>query len=129
MMIYAVKCPRCSKKAEAQMTAVGIKGTYREPTAKLAASRITCGECGHVIDSSEAPTDKYELWFSSTLRGHRLWAVNESHLEWLIQWLSGDLDNSRLSLADRSYVEALPKWVLTNREDAVKSLQKMRTQG
>jgi len=99
MTTYAVKCPRCSKKAVAQMTAVGMNGTYREPAAKLAASRITCGECGHVTDSSHAPTDNYELWFSSTLRGRRLWAVNESQLEWLIQWLSGDMDKSRISLA------------------------------
>lgn len=126
-MNYAVKCPRCSKKAEAQMTAVGIKGTYREPTAKLKATKITCGECGHVTDSSDAPTGEYELWFSSTLRGHRLWAVNESQRKWLIQWLSGNLDNSRLSLTDRSYVEALPKWVLMHRQDAVECLQKMRT--
>lgn len=109
------------------MTAVGMKGTYREPTAKLAASRITCGECGHVTDSSEEPTGEYELWFSSTLRGHRIWAVNESQLEWLIRWLSGDMDKSPLSLADRSYVETLPKWVLMHRQDAVDCLRKMRS--
>ena len=125
--IYAVKCPRCSQEAKATMVPIEIRGTYREATARFAASRINCTECGYIAERSEVPTDEYQLWYTTSFRGHRLWAVNDQQLDFLIDWLSGDLNKTGLTIAMRAYVETLPKWLLRHREEAVHSLRKMRT--
>jgi hypothetical protein len=129
MKTYAVRCPKCARKAEATMVEAGVKGTYREATERLVASRISCAECGHVKDTPAAPTDDYQLWYVTALRGHRLWAVNDEQLEFLMDWLSGNLNKAGLSVAARAYVEALPKWLLAHRKEAIQSLEKMRTRG
>jgi hypothetical protein len=132
---YAVKCPSCSTKAAAIMEPAGVKGTYREPTLKNNLRRLLCKNCGLSKEFTGAGTEVYELWYATSFRGHRLWAVNRRHLSLLISWLSGRLRKGDVRFAnsidahfgERVIVESLPKWMVLakNRAQILKALRKM----
>jgi hypothetical protein len=126
-MRYAIKCPKCSAKAVAEMQPAGIKGTYREPTVKLGVRRLVCESCGLSKDVSARDSERFELWYATQFRGHRLWAVNHEQLSFLIGWLSGIGRKADLKLGERALVEALPKWMLLakNRPGVLQRLQRM----
>jgi hypothetical protein len=133
---YIVKCPQCSAKAVAIMKSAGIKGTYREPTHGMAVRRLLCGSCGLAKDVGDEGFADYELWYTASFRGHRLWAVNLHHLALLISWLSGSLRKADVRFASgiddphfgtRVMVERLPKWMVLakNRSGVLRCLRKM----
>lgn len=132
---YIIKCPACSRKAVAVMQAVGIKGTYREPTYKMGVRRLLCPSCGLSKNVTAADSEVYELWYTTGYRGRRLWAVNLEHLAFLIAWLSGEIRKSDMRFAghthprfgDRIIAESLPKWMVLakNRPGVLKCLRKM----
>ena len=124
---YAIKCPECAAKATAKMRESGIKGTYREVTVRTEVHRIVCHACGLLMEVPEGKAENYELWYAKTFRGHRVWAVNQEHLEFLIAWLSGTVAESDLTIADRAMVECLPKWMVAakNRPGVLKCLRQM----
>jgi hypothetical protein len=129
MLIYKIKCPQCSAKADAIMTECGIKGTYREPTNNYIAERIECPECGLIRNKNKNEILDYELWYKSDFKGNLLWAVNEKHLNFLIEWLNGKMNKSELNHFERAYAETLPKWIITNKIKAVDKLMKLREKG
>src|SRR5215831_14568980 len=124
---YIVKCPDCSARAVAQMHVVGRKGTYREVLTKLGARRVVCHACGCARNVPAEKSDAYALWYSTTFKGHRLWAVNRIHLAFLMSWLSGEIREGDLGVGDRAMVEAFPKWMVLrkNRAGILRCLKKM----
>jgi len=124
---YAIKCPKCSARAVAVMHAIGIKGTYREATVRMGVHRLVCGSCGFAKDVAAGDSGRYELWYATEFKGHRLWAVNREQLAFLIAWLSGTIREADLSLDERAMVESLPKWMVLgkNRPGVLQCLQKM----
>lgn len=128
-LIYKIKCPKCAAKAEAVMMKGRIKGTYREPTANFVATRIQCEQCGLVRDRNNDAALAYELWYKTDFKGNTLWAVNERHIDFLINWLSGKMNKNDLSYFERTYAEILPKWLIINKEKAVVRLKKLKEKG
>jgi hypothetical protein len=116
ILLYKIKCPKCSAKADAVMTKSGIKGTYREPTANFIAKRIECKKCGLIRDKLDNKNLDFELWYKTDFKGHSLWAVNENHLDFLIGWLNGKMNSKDLGYIERAYAETLPKWIVTNKK-------------
>ncbi|MDR2153227.1 MAG: hypothetical protein LBO72_10430 [Helicobacteraceae bacterium] len=72
------------------------------------AARIACPKCGKfchgvvrkivrhcyselVIKDGRDPHFGYELFYSAVFRGKLIWALNEEHLEYLINYISADL--------------------------------------
>ena len=129
MLIYKIKCPHCSAKADAIMTKCGIKGTYREPIHSYIAERIKCQKCGLIRNKSKNEGLDYELWYKTDFKGYSLWAVNEKHLNFLIEWLNGMMNKSELNHFERAYAEILPKCVITNKIKAANKLVKLREKG
>jgi hypothetical protein len=133
---FVVKCPQCHAKAVAFMKSIGKRGTYREPTHRMGVRRLLCGSCGLAKEVGAENAENYELWYTASFRGHRLWAVNLHHLALLISWLSGDLRKTDVrfaaSIADphfgtRVMAESLPKWMVLakNRSGVLRCLRKM----
>lgn len=112
---YAIRCPSCSSRATAQMSAVGRKGTYREALTNLIAKRIVCHVCGFCQDIAPEKSDAYELWYSADFKGHRLWAVNRALLNFLMSYISGDILDVDFSISDRAIVEAFPRWMILSK--------------
>lgn len=125
--IYFVKCPKCSAKANAKMSAIGSAGTYREAKQKMGVQQISCTFCGFSKTIPDAQSSVFELWFVSEFRGERMWAVNREHLTALISWLSGDRSKRNLKWWIRAEVEVYPKWMILakNRAGVLKCLRKL----
>ena len=119
--VYSIKCPKCTSKAVARMHPCGNTGSYREGFIKFGVRRIVCGACGFSKDVPPAESDDYELWYATEFKGHRLWARNRSHLDFLTLWISGKRSKTTV---DRSAVEAFPKWMILakNRTGVLKCL-------
>lgn len=124
---YSVRCPKCSGEATARIRPVGTKGTYREVLFRMGAGRIVCPACGFSREVSPGNSQRYELWYAMTFKGHRLWACNRQHLTFLISWFSGNIREQDLSFGDRTLVEALPKWMVLrkHREGILQCLNQM----
>ncbi len=127
---YSVRCPKCSGEATAHMRPIGMTGTYREPLIKMGASRITCPTCGYGREVLPSDSGRYELWYATRFKGHRLWARNREHLAFLMSWFSGNLRKENLTDADRAIVESFPKWLILDRhrEGVLRCLNQMMTQ-
>lgn len=125
---YAVRCPKCGGEAVASMVLVGTTGTYQEAFAKLGTARITCGGCGLARDTSPGKEGQYEFWYATEFDGHRLWARNLRHLNFLIEWLSGEIKKRPDNIATRAYLNALPRWLRSgrNRPELLARLRKLR---
>ncbi len=111
------------------MTICGITGTYREPMHNYIAERIECQKCGLIRNKSKNEGLDYELWYKTDFKGYSLWAVNEKHLNFLIEWLKGKMNKCELNHFERAYAETLPKWVITNKIKAADKLMKLREKG
>jgi hypothetical protein len=122
VVIYAIRCPRCSAKANGIMRPEGTKGTYREVYVAHRLERIVCSSCG-LIQEIGPGADDYELWYKTDFKGHTLWARNEEHVLGLIEWLS-----SGRSATGTPY-EALPQWMVTDRAKVVANLRKLVAAG
>jgi hypothetical protein len=123
-VIYNIKCPQCSGRAIAHMLRNGTRSTYREIFFKMSVRRVVCETCGFFRDVPLDESDNYELWYSASFRGHRLWARNRRHLVFLISWISG---NRERKAAERSSVEHFPRWMILakNRAGLLKCLTDM----
>src|ERR1041384_7712392 len=124
---YSVKCPKCSAEAAARMRPTGERGGFREPTIKLGAHRILCRTCGFCREVPPEESRDYELCYTTTFRGHRLWACNRRHLAFLISWFSGELSKADLGIGDRDLVESFPRWMISakNRAGLLSSLNRL----
>lgn len=127
---YAVRCPRCRKRAVAHMMRMGIKGTYREAMVRLGAARITCPRCGFNRTAAPGEEEAYELWYATEFDGRRLWARDRAHLDFLIAWLSSAGQLPDHADAGRVHLEALPKWLRArkNRAAIVGRLRRLQEQ-
>ena len=125
-VIYSIKCPKCLGRAAAHMHPNGTRGSYRQVFIKMSAKRIVCESCGFFRDVPAEECDDYELWYATYFRGHRLWAGNRRHLEFLTSWISGTRSRGA---ADRSSVEDFPKWMILakNRAGILKCLTELAT--
>lgn len=128
---YAVQCPRCRGQAVAWMVHTGKRGTYREVFLKAGALRITCNRCGFHREVPPEQADDHELWYVTVFEGHRLWATNRRHLDFLIAWLESGARVRNQTEGDQAYLEALPKWLrlVKNREAILERLQRLRDDG
>jgi len=127
---YAVRCPKCRKRAAAYMIRMGIKGTYREPMVRLGAARVTCPHCGFNQTAAPGEEEAYELWYATEFEGRRLWARDRAHLDFLIAWLSTGGKLPDHADVDRVYLEVLPKWLRArkNRAAIVERLRRLQVQ-
>lgn len=122
-----MKCPQCKKKAETVMGGPGVRsGTYREAGYRLRAKLIQCNNCGFINQLSDANWNNYELWYKTKLKGHSLWAVNDSHLDFMITWFSQKILKPYADLSESSEVEVYPKWMITNKDKTLKKLIKLK---
>ena len=128
-VLFRVKCPRCSGKADGIMAPHGARTTYREIYASESAEswvrgaqlrRLLCPHCGLAKDVAVPGTD-YELWYRMSFKGHTLWACNEDHISSLIEVLA-----SGRSMTGTPY-EALPEWMITDRDKIIAALRKLRS--
>ena len=124
---FDVRCPECRAHAIASMVHRGTKGTYREVLFKPGAARITCVHCGF-SRATPGGDDRYEFWYVTEFDGHRLWAENRRHLDFLIDWLVRGGSRIHRNIADRAYLEALPKWLRAGRNRAaiLRRLRRLR---
>jgi hypothetical protein len=74
--------------------------------------------------------ESYELWYATEFDGHRLWARDRAHLDFLIKWLSDGAKLPEHADVGRAYLEALPKWLRArkNRAAIVDRLRRLQDQ-
>lgn len=124
--IYIVQCPQCNKKAKAIMRLPGVlSGTYREARYRPKAKLIQCSNCSFIKELSDKNWNDYELWYKTKLSGHSLWAVNENHLNFMIEWFSQKIPKPYKEY-ERYEVEVYPKWMIINKEKTLKKLIKLK---
>ena len=105
------------------MKADGTKGSYRESYVDYSPYKINCSACGLLKEIVNGNEYQYELWFKVNFKSHSLWAYNIEHIDSLIHWLS---KGNRIP---GDYFESLPKWMVTNRQQVIKKLEKMKIFG
>ena len=125
---YDVVCPKCAAKAVAKTAPLGKKGTYRECLVKYVVTRILCPACGfnREMPSQQGQNDEdYTFWYACEFKGHRLWAVNLSHVQFLIAVVSGEVSEKALPLYHQSVIEAWPTWLklAKNRDEVLRILR------
>ncbi|MFM8327294.1 MAG: hypothetical protein ACKN9U_20740 [Pirellulaceae bacterium] len=116
-----VVCPRCQKQAHL------LSGGSLEPASDSKHHRLTCGHCGLVRDhlaihpydiGAEIRGLGVRLWLVDACCGELLWAMNQRHLEFLIDWI-GRLQRPRpqneQGFVNRSLESRLPQWLLEAR--------------
>jgi hypothetical protein len=116
-----VVCPRCQKHAH----------LHSSPSPGMAADsrshRLTCSHCGLTKDQiSIHPHDVgpeirglgIQLWLVHACCGELLWAMNERHLEFLIDWIGRSQrprQRDEHGYVNRSLESRLPQWMLEAR--------------
>jgi len=119
---YDVRCSRCDRRAAAAMVADGPKGSYRQPSLRLRAQRITCAHCGLIRELAPAEGQDYQLWYRASVRGRTVWAATREHLDFLVAWMTGQVDERDLPWADADTIETLPSWLKEHRAEAAAAL-------
>lgn len=105
---YAVRCARCDRRAAASMATEGPKGSYRQPSLRLRAQRVTCAHCGLIRELAPEHGQDYQLWYRASVRSHTVWAATREHLDFLVAWMTGQVDERALPWADADIIETLP---------------------
>jgi hypothetical protein len=130
-----VVCPRCQKRAS----------LHANPSSEMESEprhhRLACTHCGFVRDKlSIHPYDigaeirglGVDLWLVHACCGEQLWAMNEKHLDFLIDWIGRSQrprQKNERGYANRSLESRLPQWMLEARHrqevlDCCESLKK-----
>lgn len=123
--IYDVRCPRCDKRAAAEMVATGAGSHHREVVRGNRAGRITCTHCGLARELGPEQGDAYELWYRARLGEHTVWASSRRHLDFLVGWLTGTVEERHLPHEDAAIIEALPSWLKARRAEAAEALREL----
>jgi hypothetical protein len=125
-----IECGNCGEC----VTITRIETLNTVPTTRLASASCThCGKACH-LPFAYSGTHKYTtqwnslpLWLSTSYRGNRLWALNESHLTWLEAFISADMREDKLGGSSALHA-ILPRWMTAakNRKGVVKALARLR---
>lgn len=116
-----VSCPRCQKQAHVHW--------IQSPETKSEAGchRLTCSHCGLVRDQlaihpydigAEIRGLGIQLWLVHACCGEQLWAMNEKHLNFLIDWIGRSQrprQKNEHGYVNRSLESRLPQWMLEAR--------------
>ncbi|MEO6125263.1 MAG: hypothetical protein ABIR32_16275 [Ilumatobacteraceae bacterium] len=129
-----VACPRCGRCA----VVLPIEDPAADPRSRWSLlRRLTCGHCAFTqqqpqrTSSIGVPFDPYfslPLWMSTDAVGHRVWAYNAEHLDYLLRCVSARL-RERAPDQDRhrpqTLMERLPTWMLaaSSREPMTRALR------
>lgn len=131
---FAVRCPRCGKRAE-----VAPPPTLRPQWVPLSAEmRLTCPHCGLLRDFNSnddmhvgGPRDWYfclPLWLQTPCRGYALWAYNARHLAFLERYVRATLRERTPDIRNRSLASRLPEWIKSgaHRDDVLAGIGRLR---
>ena len=77
------------------------------------------------MELSEKDWNSYELWYKTNLNNHVIWAVNEAHLEFMIDWFSNKIPKP-YNKNEEHLVETYPKWMITNKAKVLEKLKKLK---
>ena len=135
-----VRCPRCQQQALVRPISPPQPESPPERPAWSTPRRLTCAGCALVRERSAdtrtlgIPLDPYfglPLWFSTTFRGHALWAYNSEHLEVLDNFVRATLRErfDQGQIRPMSMIEKLPGWFgsSANRTELLKAIAGLRS--
>jgi hypothetical protein len=113
-----VGCPRCQKLAHLR------SDMSPELESQAGGHRLTCTHCGLVRDQlsihpydigAEIRGSGLKLWLVHACCGEQLWAMNEKHLNFLINWIGQSQrprQRNESGYVNRSLESRLPQWML-----------------
>jgi len=115
-----IQCDSCNKCA----TVHRIEILDTVPTTRLA--RASCPHCGKAW-SLPYGYDSLPLWLTTSYRGNRLWALNESHLKWLEGFIGAEIREDKVGGSSALHA-ILPRWMTAskNRKDVMRALARLR---
>lgn len=126
---FLVECPNCRQCAVVKT---------RRPTANELFRLLTCTSCGsakryHTNQAYPAQTElercfETPFWMSANCAGHKIWAVNQQHLEYLEKYIEADNRHEPRFHANKSVASRLPEWMVVgkNRDEVMHGLSKLR---
>ena len=106
---------------------------------------VTCPHCGAInqgpvqktiepygyiykfLEDGSEPYFGYKLWYQTSYQGKLIWAINRSHLIYLIDYLSADLRQKPYTYPMRTQADHLPTFIKTakNRDRIVTLLKRL----
>ena len=102
--LVLVECPRCHQSARI------ARKTSREPW--QCSYQLTCGHCGcsrtNLPDTQESAQPSlglfmgHRLWLRTRVCGQYLWALNETHLDYLERYIAAELRERAMAVYLRS---------------------------
>jgi hypothetical protein len=127
-----VRCPRCRRRAFAYGTADDPSGRFVCTACGLAKYKRDVGPGVTITDGPYDPCFCLPVWLQTTCAGHKLWAYNLKHLEFLESYVSAThrLRDRRLDGigCERQLACLLPKWITAakSRGEVLRALSELR---
>ncbi|MBL7815059.1 MAG: hypothetical protein JNL70_08615 [Saprospiraceae bacterium] len=118
-----VECPNCHQRAD-----VRVLDDLKYKYVNTSTSKITCLHCGYNKTlRNGSHFESLTLFLTTTCSENTLWALNETHLQWLEDYISASHRTRPLS-SNQSLASRLPQWLTSakNRKMVLKGIQKLK---
>lgn len=126
---FLVECPNCRQCAKVKTRSQAQNESFR---------LLTCTSCGtakryHTNSSYKASSEvegcfETPFWLHTNCAGHKLWAVNQEHLEYLETYIAEKNRHEHRFHANLTVASRLPEWMVIgkNRDEVMHGLSKLR---